>query len=45
MMNFCPLSRKLSEESIARLWMRNFKNKWSGCKNALMEMVNMLSDV
>jgi hypothetical protein len=33
---------------IRRLWStvaRYFKNGWSDCKNALMKMVNMLSDV
>jgi hypothetical protein len=28
-----------------RLWMPYFKNGWSDCKNVLMEMVNILSDV
>jgi hypothetical protein len=45
LMNFCSRSRKCWGESIARLWMRYFKNGWSDWENILMEMVNMLSDV
>jgi hypothetical protein len=32
LMNSCPLSRKFWEESIWRLWMRDFKNGSSNCK-------------
>jgi hypothetical protein len=45
MMNLCSLSRIFWGKSIVRLWTAYFKNEWSDCKDILMEMVNMLSDV
>jgi hypothetical protein len=45
LMNSFPRSRTCWGESFVRLWIWYFKNKWSDCKNILMETANMLSDV
>jgi hypothetical protein len=37
--------QEILRESIGRLWMPHFKNEWSDCKNALMQIVNILSHV